>query len=65
MPLPNVNRTTLLNPGNLSFMVGDEELVHPTPLPPPPPQPYLGTSSSSQASSSRYYTDIHATLQSM
>jgi len=59
MPLPNIERTTLLNPDKVSFMPGDEELVHPIHQPLPPP--HLGTSSSSQPSSFQDYTDIHAT----
>ena len=43
MPLPNADRTTLLNPDDLPFMPGDEELAHPAPL--PIPQPPLGASS--------------------
>ena len=63
MPLPNIDHTTVLNPDNLSFMPGDEELVPPGHPPPPPPQPYLGVSNSSQPSSCQDYTDIHATLR--
>jgi len=37
IPPPNVDRTTLLNLDNLSFIPGDEELVHPAPPPPPHP----------------------------
>ena len=46
MPLPNVDHTTLLNLDNLSFIPGDEELVHPGPPPPLRPQPQLDASSS-------------------
>jgi len=45
--LPNIDLTTLLNLNNLSFMAGDEELVHPAPPPPPHSQPYLAAFSSS------------------
>ena len=48
LPLPNVNRTTLLKLDNLSFIPDDEELVYPTT--PPLLQPHLGASSSSQPS---------------
>ena len=50
MPLSNVDRTTLFNPDNFSFMLGDEELVHSATT--PPSQPHLSTSSSSEPSSS-------------
>jgi len=36
MPFPNVDHTTLLNPNNVSFQLGDEKLVHLAPPPHPP-----------------------------
>jgi len=38
MPLPNVERTTLRNHHNLSYLSGDEELARPAP---PVPLPFL------------------------
>jgi len=35
MPLLNVARTTLVNHSNLSYLPGDEDLVHPAPSPSP------------------------------
>ena len=60
MPIPNINRATLLKLDNLSFMIGDDKLVHPSPS-----QPYIGGSSSSQPSFFQGYTDIHNTLWSI
>jgi len=62
MPLPNIERTTLLNRANLYFLLGDEELAQPVP---PPPSPHSKVSSSSQPSSSFDYIGLHATLQSI
>ena len=50
MPLPNVEQTTLLNRANLSFLLDDEELVHP--VPPTQPPTHLSVASSSRPSSS-------------
>jgi len=62
MPLPDVDRTSLLNQTNLYFLPGDEELARPTPLPlPTDPR----ASSSSQPSSSHDYPDLLANLQSI
>ena len=59
MPLPNIDRTSLLNQTNLYFLPGDEELARPVPpLLPPHPRAYI----SSQSSSSHDYPDLHATL---
>ena len=64
MPLPSVDRTTLVNLDNLSYMLGDKELVHPAP-PTSPPQPNLGASGPYKPSSPQDYSNIHATLQSI
>jgi len=60
MPLPNVDRTFLLNRANLYFLPDDEELARPAPSPLPP---HPRASNSSQPSSSHDYLDLHATLQ--
>ena len=52
MPLPDVERATLLNRANLYYLSGDEELVQ---LVPPLPLPQLRASSSSQQPSSSDY----------
>ena len=57
----NIDRIALLNHTNLSFLLDDEKLVHPTP--PPPPPTYLGTFSLTQPSLSTDYIDVQATLR--
>ena len=59
MPLPYVNRTSILNRANLYFLPGAEELAWPAP---PPPHTHPRASSLSQPSSSHDYPDLHANL---
>jgi len=61
MPLPNVDRTSLLNRTILYFLSIEEKLARPAP---PPPPIHHKTSSSSQPSSSHDYPELHATLRS-
>jgi len=46
VPLPNIERTTLLNWNNFSYLLGDEELVRPSS--PVIPSSYAGPSPFSQ-----------------
>ena len=62
MPLPNIDRTSLLNQVNLYFLLGGEEL---TQLATPRSLPHLRASSSSHPFSSSNYDSLHATLQSI
>jgi len=62
MPLPNVDRTTLLNRANLYFRSDDEALAQPAP---PPPSPHLRASSSSQLPTFSDYAGLHAALLSI
>ena len=47
LPLPNVDRTTLLHRGNLYWVLGDDEVVRPVPHQPAPHSSQVGSSSSS------------------
>jgi len=48
LPLPNVDRTTLLHWANLYWVPCDAKVVRPGPDPPPPHSSQAGSSSSSQ-----------------
>jgi len=64
LPLPNVDRTTLLHRGNLYWVPGDEEVVRPAPLQPIPRSSQAGPSSSSHPPPPDYY-DLQDTLRSI
>lgn len=61
--LPNVERTTLLDRTNLSWLPDDADVVQPSP--PPPSPTYRGGPRSSSHPSSHDYDKVQATLRSI
>jgi len=64
LPLPNVDRTTLLHQANLYWVPGDDEVFRPTPHHSAPYSSQVGFTSSSQPPSPDY-TDLQDTLKSI
>ena len=64
MPLPNVNRTTLLHWANLYWVLGDNEVIRPIPQQLVPRSSQAGPSSYSHPPP-HDYSDIQDTLRSI
>ena len=64
LPLPNLDRTTLLHRGNLYLVPSDDEVVQPVPHQPASQSSQAGRSSSSHPSPPDY-SDLQDTLRSI